>query len=72
MIDTAANPYAWAPQKLAPQDTEPGPDTMASYGPTQGGLILFKLNDSIYSNRPLTLLIYADGQTHPSTVSLDL
>ncbi len=71
-IDTSANPYAWSAQKLAPQGTEPGPDTTAFYGPTQGGLILFKLSDSIYSNRPLTLLIYAPGQVHPSTVSLDL
>ncbi len=71
-IDTAVNEYAWTAQKLAPQGTEPGPDTTAFYGPTQGGLILFKMSDSIYSNRPLTLLIYAAGQTHPSTVSLDL
>jgi hypothetical protein len=71
-IDTTVNQWAWTAQKLAPQETEPGPDTTAFYGPTQGGLILFKLSDAIYSNRPLTLLIYAPGQPHPSTVSLDL
>jgi hypothetical protein len=67
-----ANPFAWISQRLAPGGVEPAPDTMASYGPTQGGLILFKLYDSVYSNRPLTLNIYAPGQSFPTRVSLDL
>jgi len=71
-IDSAVNPFAWTPQTLEPLGTEPGPDSAASFGPTQGGLLLFKLNDSVYSNRPLTLEIYAHGQSQPSTVSLDL
>ena len=71
-IDAYSNPWGWTAQHLAPGGTEPGADTMASYGPTGGGLILFKLNDSVYSNRPLTLNIYAPGQTVPTRVSLDL
>jgi hypothetical protein len=67
-----ANPWAWTAQRLAPGGTEPGPDTMASYGPTGGGLILFKLYDAVYSNRPLTLNIYAPGQSFPTRISLDL
>jgi hypothetical protein len=67
-----ANPWAWTAQELMPGGTEPAPDSMASYGPTQGGLILFKLNDSVYSNRPLTLNIYAPGQSFPTRISLDL
>jgi hypothetical protein len=67
-----ANPFAWISQRLPPGGIEPAPDTMASYGPTQGGLILFKLYDSAYSNRPLTLNIYAPGQSFPTRVSLDL
>jgi hypothetical protein len=67
-----ANPFAWKVQPLQPGGTEPGPDTMASYGPTQGGLVLFKLYDSVYANRPLTLYIYAAGQSLPTRVSLDL
>jgi hypothetical protein len=67
-----ANPWAWTAQQLAPGGTEPAADSMASYGPTQGGLILFKLNDSVYSNRPLTLNIYAPGQSFPTRIALDL
>jgi hypothetical protein len=71
-INTAINPFAWTPQTLKPLGTEPALDTAASFVPPQGSLLLFKLNTSIYSNRPLTLQIYAAGQSHPSTVSLDL
>lgn len=71
-ISAAVNPYVWNAEKLYPGGTEPGPDTLASYAPTGGGLILFKLYDSVYANRPLTLHIFAPGQAKASTVSLDL
>lgn len=71
-LNPVANPYAWTSQLLPPGATQPTPGTTAYYGPTQGGLLLFKLNDSVYSNRPLTLNIYAAGQPQPSTVLLDL
>ena len=71
-LNSAINPYAWVPQSLAPGATEPNVNTTAGTGPTGGRLLLFKLNDSIYSNRPLTFEIYAAGQSKPSTVSLDL
>ncbi len=71
-VNPQVNPFAWTPQTLAPLGTQPSPDSPASFGPTQGELLLFKLNTSIYSNRPLTLQIYAPGQAHPSSVSLDL
>ena len=59
-------------QTLKPLGTEPEPDSTAYFGPTQGGEVLFKLNNSVYSNRPLTLQIFAPGQSRPSLVSLDL
>ena len=72
-IDPAVNPFAWFPQTLRPNGTQPAPDSIASFGPTQGGELLFKLSTSVYSNRPLTLQIYAPGeQSKPSSVSLDL
>lgn len=71
-INPAVNPYAWTPQVLKPNGTAPTPDSTAYFGPTQGLELLFKLNTSIYSNRPLILQIYAAGQDHASTVSLDL
>ncbi len=71
-IDTHINPFAWTAQTLTPGQQEPTQSTASFYVPSQGGLLLFKLNETVYSNRPLTLQIYAAGQTKPSTVSLDL
>ncbi len=56
-LNTSLNPYAWTATTLVPGATQPAPDTTASFGPTQGELLLFKLNESVYSNRPLTLEI---------------
>lgn len=72
-LNPSINPYAWSGMALDPNGTEPGPDSTASLGFSGGQLILFKVNQSVYSNRPLTLEIYAPGTTtHPSQVSLDL
>jgi hypothetical protein len=71
-LNSQVNPYAWTPQRLTADETEPAPDSTASYGPTQGGLVLFRLSTAVYSNRPLVLDIYPPGQSKPTTVSLDL
>jgi hypothetical protein len=71
-LNPAINPYAWTSRTLQPNDQYPEPDSTAYFGPTQGGLLLFKISDSAYSNRPLTLQIHVAGQPTPSTVSLDL
>lgn len=71
-LNPSANPYAWTPRTLQPLGTEPAPDTTAAFGPTQGAELLFKLNSSVYSNRPLTLEIFASGQSTPTSISLDL
>ena len=70
-LDAELNGYAWTQQVLAPTDIEPAPNTTASFGPTQGGLILFKLPTSVYSDRPLTLHIFPPSGK-PATISLDL
>jgi hypothetical protein len=71
-VDTAVNQYAWTQQVLGPSDVEPALNTTASFGPTQGGLVLFKLPTTVYSNRPLTLEILAPGASKPAEISLDL
>lgn len=71
-VNPSLNPYAWTAQSLAPGATEPAPDTTASFGPTQGALLLFKLNTSVYDNRPLTLEIRAPSGTVWGTIALDL
>lgn len=70
-LDSSVNQYAWTQQTLGPSGVEPGPSTTAALGPTQGGLVLFKLPTSVYSNRPLTLEIFAPGGGKGS-ISLDL
>ena len=71
-LNAELNGYAWTPQVLAPTAIEPEPNTTASFGPTQGGLILFRLPTSVYSNRPLLFHIYPPGGEHPASISLDL
>lgn len=72
-VNTSVNQYAWTPQSLGPGAVEPAPDTTASFGPTQGGLLLFKLPTTIYDNRPLTLEIKNPGGDKVwGTISLDL
>jgi hypothetical protein len=72
VLNPVTNQFAWTTQTLRPLGIEPRPDSTASFGPTQGGLVLFRLNTSVYSNRPLSLEIYAQGAPSPSTISLDL
>ncbi len=71
-LNPSVNPYAWTSMILQPNDSEPVPNSTMAFGPTGGGELLFKINDSAYSNRPLMLQIHAAGQPTPSTVSLDL
>ena len=71
-LNPGVNPYAWTSMTLQPNDTEPVPNSTAAFGPTGGGELLFKISNSAYSNRPLTLQIHAPGQATPSTVLLDL
>jgi hypothetical protein len=72
-INSAVNPFAWTAQTLAPNGSEPAVGSIAAFGPTQGQELLFKVNQSVYSNRPLTLEIHLPGQTAvAATISLDL
>lgn len=71
-LSTQVNPFAWTAQTLGPDATQPAAGSLPFFSPTQGEELLFKLNESIYSNRPLTLEIYANGQSQPSKISLDL
>jgi hypothetical protein len=72
VLNASVNPYAWTAQTLIPDGIEPQADSTASNGPNGGGLVLFKLPQTVYANRPLTLEMFAYGSTKPSKVSLDL
>jgi hypothetical protein len=71
-LNPGTNPYAWTSQALGVNATEPLDNSAAGSSSPGGGLILFKLNQSVYSNRPLTLKIFSPGVAKPSNVSLDL
>lgn len=72
-LNTSLNPFAWTAQTLQPDAIEPAPSTIAADGPTQGGLLLFKLNESVYSDRPLMLEIRSPTTNQvEATISLDL
>lgn len=66
------NPFAWNSRTLVYGETEPSQDSIASQFYTGGKLILFKLNTSIYSNRPLTLYILSPSGQKWASISLDL
>ena len=64
-LNASVNPFAWSSELLSPDDIEPVADSAASDSSPGGGLILFKLNQSAYSNRPLTLKVFAPGTARP-------
>jgi hypothetical protein len=71
-VDPQANPYAWTPTPLRPLDTVPVPGSTAFYGASGGLLVLFKINQAAYANRPLVLEIRPPGESRLSRISLDL
>ena len=71
-LDKALNPFAWTSETLAGGVTEPGENTTAAQAFTQGGLLLFKLPETVYSNRPLTLYILSPDDKKIGEISLDL
>jgi len=71
-LNSQLNPFAWTSQTLPNLATYPGPNTVASAGPTQGGLLLFKMSSAVYSNRPLTLYILGHGNRRLGGISLNL
>ena len=72
----ANNPFAWAPtEQLVPDYTYPDPSSISGAGPVrQGSLLLFRIKDSVYQNRPLILEIYdpANPRKVAASISLDL
>ena len=71
-LDAKVNPYAWTAQTLSYGETEPGQDSTAAQFFTGGKIVLFKLNYSIYSNRPLTFYILSPSNKRIGEISLDL
>lgn len=71
-LDPNLNPFAWNARTLVYGETEPSQDAIASQFYSGGKLILFKLNTSVYSNRPLTLYILSPSGQKWASIALDL
>ncbi|HEY3772551.1 MAG TPA: hypothetical protein VGL69_06140 [Solirubrobacteraceae bacterium] len=71
-LNPNVNLLAWTSRKLVYGDTEPSQDSVASTFGSGGKIVLFKLNTSIYSNRPLTLWILSPAGKRIGEISLDL
>ncbi|CAB4879151.1 MAG: hypothetical protein F2799_06165 [Actinobacteria bacterium] len=74
-LDTATNIFSWNPTELLEPDwIYPPASSIAGSGPVrEGALLLFKLSDDVYQNRPLVLEIYDSASLKPAAViSLDL
>lgn len=70
-----SNAFSYQPREIegtSGQPLLPDPESGAGSGPIQGSMLLFKLNTSVYSNRPLEFEITPEGGGEPSTVDLDL
>jgi hypothetical protein len=71
----ASNPTAYVAHDVATdkgQPLLPNPESVAGAGPIQGSMLLFKLDTTVYANRPLELEIMPPEGGPASTVELDL
>jgi hypothetical protein len=57
IIPLASNEYAYRGGIVPPKSRIPAPGTTAAYGPTQGSLVLFKIEGVSLDNRPLKIKI---------------
>jgi hypothetical protein len=71
-INTKINRVAYRPDEVGAGDQIPVPGSLARENLTQGGLILFKVPNTAYDNRPLELNITPPDGGHEATVDLDV
>jgi hypothetical protein len=70
-LDTSLNRTAYHPAVVHGGDQIPVPGSLARENLTQGGLLLFKVNNTSYDSRPLELNI-TSPQGQVATVDLDV
>jgi hypothetical protein len=73
-LDTEINAFAYFPAVISPAGVFPKSGSLAGAGPTEGGLILFRLKAASLQNRPLVFEMRLQGPSgeEKSTISLDL
>jgi hypothetical protein len=71
-IDTELNPFAFDPVDVPPKTVIPLPSSAAGQGPTQGLMLLFKIRNESFQNRPLELNFRNGGDGQVGTYDLDV
>jgi hypothetical protein len=67
-----ANVFAYNPQTLQPNEMIPEPDSAAFNGPVRGSLVLFRLPDQVFYDRPVKLLVESPSGQGEADVTLDI
>ena len=71
-IDTEINPFAFEAVDVPPKTVLPLASSAAGQGPTQGLLLLFKISNESFQNRPLELRFSNGGGSEEGTYDLDV
>jgi hypothetical protein len=71
-IDTEINPFAFEAVDVPPKTVIPLTSSAAGQGPIQGLLLLFKIKNESFQNRPLELRFSNGGDSQEGTYDLDV
>ena len=71
-LDTEINPFAFEAVDVPPMTVIPLASTAAGQGPIQGSLLLFKIRNETFQNRPLELKFRNGGGGQEGTYDLDV
>ena len=71
-VDTEINPFAYEPGDVPPKTVWPLASSAAGQGPVQGLMLLFKIRNESFQNRPLELRFRNGGSGQEGTYDLDV
>jgi hypothetical protein len=71
-LDTDVNPFAFEAIDVPPKTVWPLTSSAAGQGPIQGLMLLFKIRNESFSNRPLELKFRNGGSGQEGTYDLDV
>ena len=71
-LTRAENVFAYEAIELPPNGLIPDPGQAASYNPTQGALLLFKVKNSSLGNRPLEFIIKSPSGGDEGVIDVDV
>lgn len=71
-LDTEINPFAFDAVDVPPKTVLPLASSAAGQGPIQGSLLLFKIRNESFQNRPLELRFSNGGDSEEGTYDLDV